>query len=93
VKRLDPHLLDTTGADAGDALLYDAAGNAYAPGPIPASGVQSISAGTNTTVDNTDPAHPVVSATGPGELLMADGVTSPPVPIETEAGDDWLYQD
>jgi len=27
------------------------------------------------------------------ELLMQDGVTSPPVPIETEAGDDWLYQD
>lgn len=27
-----------------------------------------------------------------GELLMQDGVTSPPVPIETEAGDDWLYQ-
>lgn len=29
---------------------------------------------------------------GAGEVLMQDGVTSPPVPIETEAGDDWLYQ-
>jgi hypothetical protein len=28
-----------------------------------------------------------------GELLMQDGVTSPPVPIENEAGDDWLYAD
>ena len=28
-----------------------------------------------------------------GELLMADGVTAPPVPIETEAQDDWLYAD
>jgi hypothetical protein len=27
-----------------------------------------------------------------GELLMQDGVTAPPVPIETEARDDWLYQ-
>jgi len=27
------------------------------------------------------------------ELLMQDGVTNPPVPIETEAQDDWLYQD
>lgn len=28
-----------------------------------------------------------------GPLLMQDGVTSPPVPVETEAGDDWLYAD
>ena len=28
-----------------------------------------------------------------GELLMQDGVTDPPVPVETEAGDDWLYAD
>lgn len=27
-----------------------------------------------------------------GEVLMADGVTGPPVPIETESRDDWLYQ-
>lgn len=27
------------------------------------------------------------------ELLMADGVTAPPVPIENEAQDDWLYAD
>ena len=29
--------------------------------------------------------------TGGGELLMQDGVTSPPVPLETEDGSDWLY--
>lgn len=28
-----------------------------------------------------------------GELLMQDGVSSPPVPIETEDGTDWLYAD
>lgn len=34
------------------------------------------------------------SATGfAKELLMQDGVTNPPVPIENEAQDDWLYQD
>jgi hypothetical protein len=27
-----------------------------------------------------------------GEVLMQDGVTAPPVPIETEAQDDWLYE-
>lgn len=26
------------------------------------------------------------------ELLMQDGVSSPPVPIENESGSDWLYQ-
>lgn len=27
-----------------------------------------------------------------GELLMQDGVTAPPVPLETEGRDDWLYK-
>jgi hypothetical protein len=36
-------------------------------------------------------ATPSPAATG-GELLMQDGVTGPPVPLETEARDDWLYE-
>lgn len=32
----------------------------------PGGGIQSVQAGTNVTVDNTDPANPVVSATGGG---------------------------
>jgi hypothetical protein len=28
---------------------------------------------------------------GRWELVMQDGVTAPPVPVETEAQDDWLY--
>ena len=28
-----------------------------------------------------------------GELLMQDGVTFPPVPLETEDGTDWFYQE
>lgn len=31
-------------------------------------------------------------AASAGEVLMQDGVTGPPVPIETEARDDWLYE-
>lgn len=29
---------------------------------------------------------------GAGELLFQDGVTAPPVPLENEARNDWLYQ-
>lgn len=28
---------------------------------------------------------------GSGELVMEDGVSSPPVPVETEDGEDWVY--
>ena len=61
--------------------------------------VRSIQPGNNVAVDATDPLRPKVSATlgggtgaTVGELLMQDGVTGPPVPLETEARDDWLYQ-
>lgn len=77
--------IDGSGAAVGQVPVWD--GGVWVPGA--GTGVQSITAGVNVTIDNTDPAHPIVSA---GELLMADGVTSPPIPIETEAGDDWLYQ-
>jgi len=94
MNRLPPHQIDTTGATSGQALVYDPATDSYVPGGA-AGGVASVVAGTGVSVNSTDPAHPVVSVTAAGatELLMADGVTSPPVPIETEAGDDWLYQD
>lgn len=34
----------------------------------------------------------LVGVGGAGELLMQDGVSSPPVPLETEDGTDWLYE-
>jgi hypothetical protein len=34
-----------------------------------------------------------IAGTTSGEALMQDGVISPPVPIENEAEDDWLYAD
>lgn len=57
----------------------------------------ALVAGTGITVTVNDAADTITvaatgTASGGGELLMQDGVTSPPVPIETEAGDDWLYQ-
>lgn len=35
--------------------------------------------------------HDVLTGSS-SEVLMQDGVTSPPIALETEAGDDWLYQ-
>jgi hypothetical protein len=47
---------------------------------IPASGVQSVVAGTNITIDDTDPANPIVNATGGGAGLVngtvADSIKS-----------------
>jgi hypothetical protein len=45
------------------------------------------------TYDGTSwaPAAPGSSSSS-GELLMQDGVSSPPVPLETEDGTDWLYE-
>lgn len=84
------HNLDGSGATNGQIPVWNATTKKWTPAAPPASGVTAVAAGINVIVDNTDPAHPVISA---AQVLMADGVTSPPVPIETEAGDDWLYQD
>ena len=46
---------------------------------LPPSGVSSVVAGTNVTVDNTDPANPIVSATGGGssaELAEGQNITT-----------------
>ena len=40
---------------------------------LPATIVESITAGTNVTVDASDPAHPVVSSAGGGVALAGDG--------------------
>jgi hypothetical protein len=55
-----------------------------------------VVAGTNVTATYNDPAGTLTIAASGGsstsELLMQDGVTGPPVPIENEARSDWLYQ-
>lgn len=80
--------IDGSGAARGQVPVWDPDTQTYKPGSV--GTVQTVTAGTNVTVDSTDPAHLVING---AELLMQDGVTSPPVPIETEAGDDWLYRD
>jgi hypothetical protein len=57
----------------------------------------ALVAGTNITITVNDAGDTITIAstatsTTTGELLMQDGVTSPPVPLTNEAGDDWLYQ-
>lgn len=47
----------------------------------------------NTQWEPTDITSTVSNLGFTKELLMQDGVTNPPVPIETEAQDDWLYED
>lgn len=70
-----------TGQVAGfDEQVRDVIGTAIVAG-----------AGITKTVD--DPGDTItLAATGSGELLMQDGVTSPPVPLEIEDGSDWLYE-
>jgi hypothetical protein len=82
--------IEPSGATNGQVPTFDAATGTWKAATPAATGVASITAAGTVRVDSTDPAHPVVRG---AELLMADGVTSPPVPIETEAGDDWLYED
>lgn len=102
--RPGPQHIGTTGAANGYALVYDIASDEYVPTPLPTLTVQDENANVATGVTQIDfqgqgvtatagTGEAVVTIPGTAELLMADGVTSPPVPIETEAGDDWLYQD
>lgn len=56
-------------------------GNGLADNPLRAvggggSGIQSIVAGTNITVDNTDPLNPIISSTGSGLSTIENGVTT-----------------
>lgn len=63
-----PHQIETIGAVAGDFLGYDPDADEYMPMALPSGSgiVESIVPGTGISVDDTDPANPVVSATGGG---------------------------
>lgn len=45
-----------------------------------------------TVTDDAANDRTTVTLSAAGELLMQDGVTTPPVPVETEDGSDWLYE-
>lgn len=68
----------TTPPTDGQTILWDAGTSTFLPGDAPAGA---------------DGADGAPGADGAGELLMQDGVASPPVPLETEDGTDWLYED
>lgn len=59
--RSAPRQISTEGASDGDALLFNPVTDEYEPGPVLVSGVESVVGGTNVDVDNTDPAHPIIS--------------------------------
>lgn len=68
----DDERLDVSAIRGTEALIEDIVNDKISKIPKPkisggvrsSSGVQSIVAGTNVTVDNTDPANPIVSSTG-----------------------------
>lgn len=69
--------------DAGDGGTFDAANltsGASTDGQVLTSDGGGGAAWEDITVET-------------AELLMQDGVTAPPVPLETEDQDDWLYED
>lgn len=90
MSRPGPHHIGTKGAVDGYTLVYRRATDEYGPEPLPASGVAGVVQGTGVTVDNTDPAHPVISVPR-REVLMASGVSFPADPLESSTGGDWLY--
>jgi parallel beta-helix repeat protein len=72
-------------ADDGDNVIIDGAGNHFVKLDLGSGGgVESIVPGGNISVDNTDPANPVVSATGAG---IAANILS----YGAVAGDDTKY--
>lgn len=92
--------INQTAAEAG----LSATGHAHTESDISDLGTYSETGHTHVEADVTDLDHFAeadhdaldhsgLTGVGGGELLMQDGVTSPPVPIENEAGDDWLYED
>lgn len=88
--RLDPRAMQPSDTEGDTFQTID---GVAAWGPAPASGVEAVVAGDGITVDDSDPANPVVSATGPTgrrEVMMASGVT-PPEPLASSDGYDLLY--
>lgn len=61
--------------------------------PSSSSGVQSVVAGTNVTVDNTDPANPIVSASGGAGSGITRTITSisSPATAGAAASVDYVY--
>lgn len=72
--------------DEGVALATTAASIDFVGGGVVASGT-----GADKTVTIEGVTSALVEAAGHWEVLMADGLTAPPDPLQTETEDDWLY--
>lgn len=70
-------------AGSGDAQIL----NKPTIPTLPANIVQSVTAGTNVTVDNTDPENPVISASGGGEGGAVDSVNGQTGVVVLDASD------
>jgi hypothetical protein len=68
------HALDRSGAADGQVPIYDQNSDQYVPG----TAVRSVVEGANTSVDSTDPQHPVITFTPPPVEIL--------VPLTTEIG-------
>lgn len=80
-------------ADEVQAALDEiAAGGGYTDEQVRDVISAALVAGSGVTITPDDPGDTITIAATSGELLMQDGVSSPPVPLETEDGTDWLYE-
>ena len=102
-----PTLSSTTPADIGssaaagsgsaaskDDHVHEGVHSLAKSGSAQLTGDVTLSAGSNIslTQSGNDVSIASTASGSSGELLMQDGVSSPPVPLETEDGTDWLYQ-
>lgn len=84
-------IVTTTDVQAALGELDEAVGTPTAAADVAFTPTGSIAA-TDVQAALEEVAAEAAAGAGAGELLMQDGVTNPPVPIENEAGDDWLYE-
>jgi hypothetical protein len=97
--RPPPHQIGTAGASDGDSLFYNSATDELEFGAPATPGiVDSIVAGANVTVDDTDPRNPIVSATGGGgstyhgcaaSRATSQSVTSAGAAVQLDVADEW----
>jgi hypothetical protein len=104
IKKMKPQVVKsfTGGGATSLSQLVDAdlsgltrnANGQYILGSGGSGGIQSIVAGTNVTVDNTDPANPIVSATGSGGggINRTIIITSGNVTAGANADTDYVYK-
>ena len=98
--------VDADAPDDGDALVYNSVDGEWEPVDVltptehtaigdssPHHAAVTLGAGNDAALALSGQELTLTLSGYSGELLMQDGVTAPPVPIETEDQTDWLYED